>query len=188
MTAGDELRVLIAAVIDQRFVYAAITGAGIGGHILEAESLDYIHHEVGTGALESWQVRRRWVGSPSRGGRAGVLAGGRRRLLGAQLHRCTRNQSCHATDGGSFQKVAAINAVLLWLGHELNTSSGMALAPARILWAEHNTTPSVRRNKPITSKKFQQYRPSARTNLRLKTRCFDGRSGVLWPPSRPIPV
>ncbi len=66
VAAGDELGLLIAAVVDDRFVETAKARAGIGADVLEPERLDDVHHEVGPGAVCRqhivFQRRRRFSG------------------------------------------------------------------------------------------------------------------------------
>ena len=47
---------LLPSIVEQRFVYPAIARARIRGNILEAESFDYIDHEVGTRAVQSQNI------------------------------------------------------------------------------------------------------------------------------------
>ena len=47
--AGEELRHLVAAVVDQRLVDAAVARRAVGRQILDVERLDDIDHEVGAG-------------------------------------------------------------------------------------------------------------------------------------------
>ena len=49
MKTGDELRVLVAAVIDDRFLQAAGIRVGIDRDVLEAQGLQDVHHEIGPG-------------------------------------------------------------------------------------------------------------------------------------------
>ena len=81
VAAGEQLGVLVAAVVDEGFVQAAEAGAGIGGDVFEAERLDDVDHEVGAGAVGGVDVgaRRR------RAGFGGDLAGGGQRRGGAFL-------------------------------------------------------------------------------------------------------
>ena len=51
VAAGDELGILVSPVIDHRFVQTAETRTRIGRHVLDAQRLDHIHHEVGPGAV-----------------------------------------------------------------------------------------------------------------------------------------
>ena len=49
MRAGEEFRLLVAAVIDQGFMQAAETLRGIARDIFDIERLDDIDHKVGAG-------------------------------------------------------------------------------------------------------------------------------------------
>ena len=100
VATGDELGVLVAAVVDQRLVNAAKTGARIGGHVLEAESFDDVDHEVGAGAIDRQHAdfagRIRF---PGRHGRDRSL-----RLYGLLSAQCAgaRNQCGHTADSRAF--------------------------------------------------------------------------------------
>ena len=74
VAAGDELGILIAAVIDDRFVQAAKARAGIGADVLDSERLDDIDHEVGAGAIGGEDFRLGGV-SASAAGDIGGAAG-----------------------------------------------------------------------------------------------------------------
>ncbi len=67
VAAGEQLGRLVAAVIDERFVDAAESGAGVGGDVLEAQGLDDVDHEVGARAIRGPHVdvgrRRGGLGS-----------------------------------------------------------------------------------------------------------------------------
>jgi hypothetical protein len=55
---GEQLRLGIAAVVDERFVQAAEARARVGGDVFEAERLDDVDHEVRARALDDdvpWQ-------------------------------------------------------------------------------------------------------------------------------------
>src|SRR5437016_3007405 len=45
----QQLRVAVHSVIDSGFMQTAVAGARIGGDIFEAEGLNHIQHEVGSG-------------------------------------------------------------------------------------------------------------------------------------------
>ncbi len=46
VAAGQELRHLIAAVVDDRLVNAAEARAWVRGDVLDVQRLEYVHHEV----------------------------------------------------------------------------------------------------------------------------------------------
>ena len=60
VATSDELRTLVPAIIDDRFVNSAETRSRIGANVLESERLDYIHHEVRSGSIrgQDLSVRR----------------------------------------------------------------------------------------------------------------------------------
>ena len=57
MAAGNELRLLIAAVIDDRFVQGAESIARLGADVFKVEGLEDVHHEVGTGTIDRQDLR-----------------------------------------------------------------------------------------------------------------------------------
>jgi hypothetical protein len=50
--AREQLRLLVAAVVDERFVDAAEARPGVGRHVLQVERLDDVDHEIGTGTID----------------------------------------------------------------------------------------------------------------------------------------
>ncbi len=52
VTAGDELGILVAGVVDHRFVQPSETRTRHRANVLEVERLEDVHHEVGTGAVD----------------------------------------------------------------------------------------------------------------------------------------
>ena len=85
MAAGDQLGVLVAAVVDQRFVQAAEAGAGIGADVFDAQRFDDVDHEVGAGPIggEDFENRRSLgIGRLRQRNRGG--GGGRRLRLGGK--------------------------------------------------------------------------------------------------------
>jgi hypothetical protein len=53
MATSDELRAMVAAVVDDGFMQATEAGAGIGEDIVESDGLENVHHEIGTGMVRS---------------------------------------------------------------------------------------------------------------------------------------
>ena len=51
MTALQQLRTLVAPIIDQRFVKTAEARTGIGSDVLETQRLDHVDHEIRPGAI-----------------------------------------------------------------------------------------------------------------------------------------
>jgi hypothetical protein len=73
MTVGDELRIFIATVIDDRFMHPAKARTRIGTDIFEPQRLDDIHHVVRTAAIRGQDLgigcRTREPAGPSPAGR-----------------------------------------------------------------------------------------------------------------------
>ena len=92
----DELRVLVLAVVDDRFLQGHVRIGRNAEHVLEAQALDDVHHEVGAGLLdglcfidhERCGRRRR-----SRQNRCCGVCRCRSSLLGAGLTRSGDSQS-----------------------------------------------------------------------------------------------
>ena len=51
VTARQQLRRFVAAVVDERLVQRPEARSGVGGDVLEAQRLEYIHHEIGSRAI-----------------------------------------------------------------------------------------------------------------------------------------
>src|SRR5262245_45827668 len=60
MTVRDEFRISIAAVIDDRFMYAAKTGAGVRADEFETERLDDIDHVIGAATVCGQNLNLGW--------------------------------------------------------------------------------------------------------------------------------
>src|SRR5262249_57613366 len=56
MTASDELRLLVAAIVDDGLVQRAEAGPWVGADILNVERSEYIHHEVGSAVVRRQNV------------------------------------------------------------------------------------------------------------------------------------
>ena len=84
MAAGNELRTLVPAIVDDGFVKAAKTRSRIRANVFKPQRLDHIHHEVRPGAIR---------GQHFRDGRNLRLGRGRhrRRNRALQLGRLRRN-------------------------------------------------------------------------------------------------
>ena len=67
--AGEEFRHRVLAVIDQRFVDAAVARGRIGGQIFDIERLDDVDHEIGAGraVVERRHLRRAGLGGSDMG-------------------------------------------------------------------------------------------------------------------------
>ena len=115
MAAGDELRGLVAAVVDQRFLQRTKTRSRIGRDVFKAQGLDHIDHEIGPGTANgqyldlAHRIAFLWRDRHP----------GRRR--GRQLRRCKRSgaggQRGNASGSGTFQEFATINQTLRGLRH-----------------------------------------------------------------------
>ena len=91
--AGEELRLLVATVVDQRLVQAAKARARIGRHVVEVERLDDVDHEIGARTLDH-DVARQLLLFVGRGlGRLGGL----------------RRHGRSGAGGGSLQEIAALH-------------------------------------------------------------------------------
>ena len=113
VAAGEQLRDLVAAVINQRLVDAAKAGAGISGDVFDAQLLDHVDHEVGTRAVRGPHVdvrRRRSLGggllSAGQGsGSGGTASFGRfLRLSGLGFH-----HQRGSSGGCALQEAATVN-------------------------------------------------------------------------------
>ena len=103
--AGDQFRLLVAAVVDHRLVEAAEAGAWVGADVLEAERLDRVHHEVGAGAAagERFRLGRGWLGRRRRWrwGRGLRNGAGRRGHGGADCRRPAHELAPRIGEAGS---------------------------------------------------------------------------------------
>ncbi len=118
--AGEELRHPVAAVVDEGLVQAAEARAGVGGHVVEAERLDDVDHEVGAGAIDDVGFVIP-VGLAVIPAQAGIHRGSRLRGSdgvrrgGHERHRGGGARSGHRR----LQERAAIHAGLLLLVHRI---------------------------------------------------------------------
>ena len=103
MRAGEELRHLVAAVVDQRLVDAAEARSAVRRQIFDVERLDDIDHEIGAGdaadaiavglaALPVSAAIVCAVGGSADGRRAARGAGGNGRIRGLRRHRARRRR------------------------------------------------------------------------------------------------
>ena len=116
MAAGDELRTLVPAVVDDGFVNAAKTRSRIRANVFKPQRLDHIHHEVRPGAIRGQNFRDGW-NLRLRSGRHG------RRNRALQLGRLRRNTCRHGRQRRgpcrcTLQKIPAIDNGLGSLSHE----------------------------------------------------------------------
>ena len=102
---GDELGVLVAGVIDDRFLQAAGIGVRIDRDVFEAEWLQHVHHEVGAVLLVVDDLDDRRVGLWRR-------SRGRSLRLGAEGLRADQRG---AAGGRRFQEAAAVQRAFVLL-------------------------------------------------------------------------
>ena len=113
--AGEEFRLLVAAVVDQRFVQCAEARRRIAGQIFDVESLDDIDHEIGAGAAAftvlgflrcpGFGGRNLRIGCNCRG--SGCWLGGSsrdRRFAGLRRHR-----RCSSRDGNACKEFPPVD-------------------------------------------------------------------------------
>ena len=91
----NEFRILVAAVIDDRFLQRHVCVCRNAEHVFKSEALDDIDHEVGPGPIDRLRFindqRGGRCGRPRQYGRAGV-SGGRRSLLSFRRSRLRDSQ------------------------------------------------------------------------------------------------
>ena len=79
---GDEFRIGVAAVVEERFVEALQRGGGIGGVIFDAQGFDHIDHVIGPGVIRGFDRHRCWgTGFGGSLGRSGRCCAARCRTL-----------------------------------------------------------------------------------------------------------
>ena len=112
--AGEELRHLVAAVVDQRLVDAAVARGAVGRQIFDVERLDDVDHEVGAG--DAADPIRLDCGVPvsaaigcAVGGSADGRRGGGGPGRGGRVRGLRRQRAGRAGDGHAGQKFAAID-------------------------------------------------------------------------------
>ncbi len=135
--AGEELGLLVAAIVDERLLQAAEARAGVRRHVFEVERLDDVDHEIGAGALDddvAWPLvipakAGIQLGPGLRRGDRGFLLRGLGRLRdnGRRAHKRCR---C----AGGFQECAPIQPRLLLFRHLVSPR-----ACARIRFAKKST-------------------------------------------------
>ena len=140
MTAREQLRGFVAAIVDNRFVQRAECRSGVGGGVLKAERLENLQHEVRTRPIRGIHIhaRRRRTGFCSDQAGTGQRCYGPclRRLRGrcSLCQRNTRTNSrpdqCGGSGCGAFQESAAINRTFFGARHGANSP---------LLGCEHST-------------------------------------------------
>ena len=130
--AGEQLRALIAAVVDERFVQPAEARAGVRADVVEAERLEHVHHEVGSAALvvaHHLDVARRRSLRRLRHHRRGTSLGSRgsgQSRRGLRLGGSRRRHQCSRTgERALLQEPASLHELLRTLrsGHDVILSS-----------------------------------------------------------------
>ena len=136
VAAGQQLRQLVAAVVDDRFVQAVETGARIRGDVLEPERLDHVHHEVGRGMLDdSRSAARR--GRFGIGPQLGIRRRSRRRAGGSFRRLWKRHgrlgDQRRGADSRTSQKTTTIDGTLRRFSHRslLLEHRQYAIGPSR---------------------------------------------------------
>ena len=125
VAAGQKLRHLIVAVIDERLVQRFKSRARVGAEVVDLERLDDVDHEVGAGMLDD--LARRFGTASTLAGGGLALQGGAGRNggsgIGAALRGLLRNrgfglsnQGCRA-GGRTLQEITTSNRSLLGFRH-----------------------------------------------------------------------
>jgi hypothetical protein len=120
VTARDELGILVAGVVDHRFVQTAETRTRHCAHVFEVERFENVHHEVGAGAVdgEHFTGCRWWIALHGREWECARRRGrGSRRVCG--------ERACTGQGAGSRR----------YSLEELSPSNGSLFPRARVRWA-----------------------------------------------------
>ena len=107
--AGDELRLGIPAVVDQRLMQAAEARSGVGIDIVDIERLDHVHHEVGAGAARNRLHLGDDVGFERDLMGSWPHCGGDSRGTGRRRGFRDARGCCSTSDGGTGQEFATAN-------------------------------------------------------------------------------